>query len=182
MEAYTYAEFGTFLDTRRLASGAVVVLAKGAVSWGSKMQGVTASGTSEADYVATPEEVKEVIFLKQVQDFIERLMRIGAADMFEHKEEAIQLAVNTYASRKTKRIDAKHHLVRDGCDAGKVRVVYVKTEDQHADLFAKSLDMQAFYKYARQSSIQWYAIQMLRYTLSAANVFWAMFFRRNYRL
>ena len=40
----------------------------------------------------------------------------------------------------------KHHQVRDACDAGKVRVVYVRTENQHVDLFTKQLDIQTFHK------------------------------------
>ena len=76
-------------------------------------------------------------------------MRIGAVDVFECNEGAIKLAVNKNASHRTKHIDVKHHLVRDGCDAGKVRVVYVRTEDQHADLFTKLLDMQKFHKHAK---------------------------------
>ena len=55
MEAYMDSKFGAHLDTKRSASGAVVMLAKGAVSWHSRMQAVTASGTSEVDYVALPE-------------------------------------------------------------------------------------------------------------------------------
>ena len=53
-----------------------------------------------------------------------------------------------YASRRTKPIDVKHHLVRDACDAGKVRM-YVRTDNQHADLFTKPLDIQKFHKHAK---------------------------------
>ena len=62
MEAYTDSGFEAFLDTRRSVSGAVGMLAEGAVSWNSRMQAVTASGTSEAEYVALSEAVKEVLF------------------------------------------------------------------------------------------------------------------------
>ena len=51
----------------------------------------------------------------------------------------IKLAVNKRASCRNKHVDVKHHLVRDACGAGKVRVMYVRTEDQHADLFTKPL-------------------------------------------
>ena len=60
MEAYTNSDFGACLDTRQSVSGAVLMLAKGAISWHSRMQEVTASGTSEAEYVALLEVVKEV--------------------------------------------------------------------------------------------------------------------------
>ena len=37
-----------------------------------------------------------------------------------------------HASLRTKHIDVKHNLARDACDARKVGVVYVRTEDQHS--------------------------------------------------
>ena len=81
MEAYTDSDFGACLDTRRSVSGAVLMLAKGAISWHSRMQEVTTSGTSEAEYVALSEVVKEVLFLRQLQEFMEPSMRVGAMKM-----------------------------------------------------------------------------------------------------
>ena len=66
MEAYTYLAFEAFPDTRRSVSGAVVMLANGVVSWHSRMEEVTAWGTSEVEYVTLSEAVKEVLFLRQV--------------------------------------------------------------------------------------------------------------------
>ena len=146
IEAYTDSDFGAYLNTRRSVSGAVVMLAKEAVIWHFRMQAVTALGTSEAEYVALSEAVNEVLLLRQVQDLMEPSMRIGAVNVFEDNEGAIKLAVNKHASCRTKYIDVKHHLARD---AGKVKVVYVRTEDQHADLFTKSLDIHEFYKHTK---------------------------------
>ena len=73
-------------------------------------------------------------------------MRIGALNAFKDNKGAIKLAVNRHAGRRTKYIDIKHHLMRH---ARKVGVVYVTTEDQHADLFTKPLDMQKFYRHAK---------------------------------
>ena len=67
MEEYTDSGFGACLNTKRSVSGAVLMLAKGAISWYSRMQEVIASGTSETQYVALSEVVKEVLFLRQVQ-------------------------------------------------------------------------------------------------------------------
>ena len=43
----------------------------------------------------------------------------------------------------------KHHLVRDASEARKLRVAYVRSEDQHADLLTKPLDTKNFYKHAK---------------------------------
>ena len=81
VEAYADSDFEPCLNTRRSVSGAVLMLAKGAISWHSRMQGVAASGTSEAEYVALSEVVKEVPFLRQVQEFMGPSMRIGAVNV-----------------------------------------------------------------------------------------------------
>ena len=121
--------FGACLGDRRWASGAVEVLEKEAVSWLSRMPAVTASGTSEEGYIALSEAVKDVLFLRQVQKFMKPSMRIGAVNVFEDNEGAMKLAVNKHASRRTKHINARHDLGRGACDAGKIIVVYVRTED-----------------------------------------------------
>ena len=149
MEAYTDSDFGACLGTRRSVSGVVLMLVKGAISWHSRMQEVTASGTSESEYVALSEVVKEVIILRQVQEFMGPSMRVGAVNVFEDNEGAIKLATNKHASRRTKHIDMKHHLVRDTSDVRRVKVVYARSEDQHADLLTKPLDMQKFYKHPK---------------------------------
>ena len=149
MEACTDSDFEACLDRRRSVPRAVLMLGKGTISWHSRMQEVTASGTSEAEYVALSEVVKEVLFLRQVQEFTEPSMRVGAVNVFEDNEGVIKLATNKHASRRTKDIDVKHHLVRDASDARKVSVAYVRTGDQHADLLTKPLDIQKFYKHAK---------------------------------
>ena len=58
------------------------MLAKGVISWRSRMQEVTASGTPKADYVALSEVVKEVLFSRQVQEFMEPSMRVVAVNVF----------------------------------------------------------------------------------------------------
>ena len=51
-------------------------------------------------------------------------------------------------SRRTKQIHVRHDLGRNACDAGKVRVVYVRTEDQqHTNLFTKPLHIRMFRKH-----------------------------------
>ena len=84
---------------------------------------------------------------------MEPSMRVGAANVFEDDEEAIKLATNKHASRRTEHIDVKHHLVRDASDARKVRVAYVRLDDQHVDLLTKPLDMPQFYKHAKLTLI-----------------------------
>ena len=79
---------------------------------------------------------------------MEPSMGICGGNVFENNEGAIKLAVNEHYSCKTEHIVVEHHVMIDSCDARKVRVVYVRTKDQHEDLFTKPLDVQKFYKQA----------------------------------
>ena len=96
---------------------------------------------ARSENVALSEVLKEVLFLRQVQEFVEPSMKVSAVNVFEDNKGVIKLATNKHASRRTKHIDVKHHLVRDASDARKVRVAYVRSVDQYADLLTKPLDM-----------------------------------------
>ena len=62
-----------------------------------------------------------------------------------------------HVCRRTKIFGVRHDQVRDVCDAGKIRAVYVRTEDQHADLFTKPLDIQKSQKHAKTVlNVMWY--------------------------
>ena len=67
----------------------------------------------------------------QVQDYMEPSIRI------------------LHPSRWTKQTGVRHDMVRDACDAGKIRVVHVRTENQHADVFITPLDTQKFHKHSK---------------------------------
>ena len=58
-------------------------------------------------------------------------MRIGAVDVFKDNVGTNKLAVNKHAHLRTEHVGMKHRMVRDACDAGKVRVVYLRMEDKH---------------------------------------------------
>jgi hypothetical protein len=47
-------------------------------------------------------------------------------------------------SKVTKHIDIRHHLQRDHQQKGDIKVFYISTENQLADIFTKSLDEKTF--------------------------------------
>ena len=96
MEAYTNSDFGACLDTRRSVSGAVLMLAKGAISWRSRMQEVTASGTSETECVC--------VFFPFILDikFVGRTTRghtEGRSNMISHPPSFCGACLNFLARR-----------------------------------------------------------------------------------
>ena len=68
-----------------MTSDGAVLLAGGAMSWNSRAQATAAKGTSEAEYVALSEIVKEVLFMRQVPTFIMPAVQSGPVDIGEDK-------------------------------------------------------------------------------------------------
>ena len=141
------SDHATCLDTRRSISVGAVLLGGGAVNLFSRAQATTAEGTSEAEYVAISEIVKGVPFLCQVQAFVMSALESNPVVIVEDNQGVIKMANNSHSSKRTRHIDIKHHLIRFAVDEGKVRVTYVKTEHQYADVLTKPLDRRAFEKH-----------------------------------
>ena len=55
-----------YIDTRTFTSSFVVLYAGGAVSWQSKLQKCIALSTTKAEYVATTELCKEVLWIRKI--------------------------------------------------------------------------------------------------------------------
>ena len=117
LSVWVDANFATCLDTRRSVSGGAVMLEGRVISWFSRVQKVTATASSESEYVELAEVVNELSFLRHVKGFltppIDDNNIIG-----EDNERAIKIATNRYSSRCTRHVDVKHHIVRDAVESG----------------------------------------------------------------
>jgi len=59
---------------------------------------------------------------------------------------AINLTKNPIQLSKTKHIEIRHHFIRDHIKKGGIEIMFVKTENQLADLFIKPLARDRFNK------------------------------------
>ena len=62
----------------------------------------------------------------------------------EDNVRAIHLAKNPATTPNSKHIDIYHHFIRERVANGDIKVVYVLSEEQHADFLTKSLHQGAF--------------------------------------
>ena len=124
------------------------MLGRGAISWFSKMQKVTAAASSESEYVALVEVVNKLRFLRQVKGFLTPPID-GNIMIREDNEGALKMATNRFSSRRTRHVDVKHHTVRDAVESGVVRIHYVKSGEQYADVVTKALDINTLEMHAR---------------------------------
>ncbi|XP_019262410.1 PREDICTED: uncharacterized protein LOC109240233 [Nicotiana attenuata] len=59
---------------------------------------------------------------------------------------ALNMAKNPVQHKRTKRIDVRHHFLRDDVEKGLICMKFCSTEDQIADIFTKALSREHFEK------------------------------------
>ena len=57
---------------------------------------------------------------------------------------AINISKNPVQHSRTKHIDIQHHFIRDLVEQEVIKIDYVQTENQIADIFTKPLDFERF--------------------------------------
>ncbi|PHT40240.1 Retrovirus-related Pol polyprotein from transposon TNT 1-94 [Capsicum baccatum] len=139
---YVDADYGGDLDRRRSLSAYIFTLCGSAISWYSSLQAIAALSTTEAEYIAATEGVKEAIWLRGL--VAELGLQQHILVMFCDSQTAVHLARNRKHHSKTKHIDIKCHFIRDIVDAGEITVEKIHTTENPADMLTKPLPAAKF--------------------------------------
>jgi hypothetical protein len=107
---YTDSDWAKDVPTRKSVSGSVFMLAGGPVSWSSKGQTCVAQSSTEAEYVASAEVAKELIWLRYLLQDI-HCPPSQATPLFIDNRGASLLAKNPVYHNRTKHIDIRHHFI-----------------------------------------------------------------------
>ena len=150
---YTDSDWASEADGQSRAAY-VFKLAGGAISWGSKkLEGISDSSTV-AEYKALSNGAKEAIWLRQLlgelrqstQPITLRSDEDAAREvnkptvLYCDNQSAIKLAKNPVQHQRTKHVKLAWHLIRQAIKDGDVRVEFVRTALQDADILTKALD------------------------------------------
>ena len=113
---------------RRSVSSVAVMLGNAAVYATSRTQHCVTLSTTEAEYVALAEGVKEGMYVRLVVSF----MQPNAYDiaLMEYNEQAKAMAENLLSSGRSKHIDVRWHFVRELVAKKELKVVHVASEWQ----------------------------------------------------
>ena len=130
------------MSDRRSVSGAAVMIEGVTVSWLSRMQKCVTLSTTEAEYVAMTDGLKEAIYVRNVLSFTDFIRRIIV--LREYNQGAIALAENPVGSNNSKHIEVRIHFIREKVEQGDVEVFHVESAQQHADILTKPLGRGSF--------------------------------------
>ena len=142
LEGYVDSDWGSSPDRRSISGYCYQLNDTGAlnapISWASCKQRIVALSSTEAEYVAVTDAMKEGNYLRQL-----------LADMTGSKKQAIRLhadnqgaialSKNAVHHKRTKHIDIRYHFIRYEVDNNIVHLVYVPSDNNIADMFTKPL-------------------------------------------
>ena len=118
------------------------------VSWFSKKQNSIALSTAEAEYVAATSCCTQLLWMMQtLQDF--QIKCTSPIPIMCDNTSAISVSKNPVMHSKTKHIPIKYHFLREQVLEQNVKLEYVPSKEQAADIFTKPLPREAF-EYLRQ--------------------------------
>ena len=106
------------------------------ISWKSKKQTVFSLSSCEAEYTALTYAIQEGKFLRQLFSDMEN-RNVENFDLFVDNQGALKLANNPVHQQRSKHIDIKYHFIRNDVQNGIVRLIYVPTNSNIADMFTK---------------------------------------------
>ena len=147
VRGYSDSDFAGDTDERKSISGYVIYLQECPISWRSKSQKSVSLSLTEAEYTAVLEVATEILFIKSMLEFLGVKVELPIEVNVDNVG-AIYLSKSATTSNRTRHIDTRYHFVREYIDDGVLKVVFVKLEDNHADIMTKHLSIQLFDKHS----------------------------------
>jgi hypothetical protein len=138
LTAFADSDWAEDRETRKSISGVICKVFGASVSWSSRKQNIVSTSTTEAEFYALSEAVKEVQWLKNIlNDFDVKVE--GPISIYSDNQSTIKMVENSKFSSRTKHIDVRLHFVRECVYLGKIKLNYCPSEENVADLLTKPL-------------------------------------------
>ncbi|GJR12953.1 hypothetical protein Tco_0795605 [Tanacetum coccineum] len=117
LKAYADVDHTGCQDTRRSTSGSAQFLGDKLISWSSKKQKSTAISSTKDEYIIP---------------------------LYCDNKSAIALCYNNVQHSRSKHIDIRYHFIKEQVENGIVKLYFVRTEYQLANIFTKPLPRERF--------------------------------------
>nr|GEY64764.1 retrovirus-related Pol polyprotein from transposon TNT 1-94 [Tanacetum cinerariifolium] len=143
LTAFSYSDHAGCLDSRKTTSGGIQFLGGDKlVSWSSKKQDYTLMSSAKAEYVSLSACCAQVLWMRtQLTGYGFHFDKIP---MYCDSKAAIAISCNPVQHSRTKYIEVRYHFIKEKVEKGIVKLFFVRTEYQLADLFTKALPVERF--------------------------------------
>jgi hypothetical protein len=143
--AYADADWAGDRSDRKSISGWVAKINGDPISWSSKKQRVVALSTCEAELYAEAAAIQEVLWIRGILAELDLSSSTGST-VYGDNQSAIAVSKNGVKGERTKHIDIKYHFVTEAVENKIVKLQWIPTAEQQADIFTKALSSPVFLK------------------------------------
>jgi hypothetical protein len=138
LQGYTDSDWAGSATDRKSTSGCCFSLGSTMISWFSRKQTSVALSSAEAEYMAASTASCEAIWLRKLLAGLFD-QELDPTVIYCDNQSCIKLSENPVFHDRSKHIEIMYHFIRDRIQKGAVKLQYVPTDQQVADILTKPL-------------------------------------------
>jgi hypothetical protein len=154
LKAQSDSDWAGNVDTRKSTTGYVLQLGGGIVSYRSKGQPFVSDSSAMAEYVAAYDASHEIVWARNFLSAMGLLDTDVPTVLETDNKAAVSIAKYHMITPKTKHFDLKLHYLREQVDLGQLRLKYVPSNLNTADIFTKPLASKKFIQFRGQLGLE----------------------------
>lgn len=118
------------MKTRKSTIGLIMKLGESTIAWSSSKQKIVALSTTEAEYVAASQAVKEIIWVKSLLTDLALFSNLKTTLNIDNISAILKLNIkNPEFHQRSKHIDVRYHFIRDKYKEKKFILEHVSSKD-----------------------------------------------------
>ncbi|GJR56665.1 retrovirus-related pol polyprotein from transposon TNT 1-94 [Tanacetum coccineum] len=142
LKGYSDSDYAGCNMDRKSTSGDCQLLGGKLVYWSAKKQQSVAMSLAKAEYVAAARCCANILWMKS--QLTEYDIIYEKVPIFCDNTSAIAISNNPVLHSRTKHIDIRYHFIRDHVLKGDIKLYFIPTQYQLADIFTKPMDEPSF--------------------------------------
>lgn len=150
--AYTDADWAGDRDDRKSTSGYFTLVGGNLVTWGSKKQKVVALSSAEAEFRGIAKGITEILWIQKLMNEL-GFPQKTACKLFCDNKAAISISENPVQHDRTKHVEIDRHFIKDKLEDKTIKLLFVRSKDQLADILTKAINTKAFEEILRKLGI-----------------------------
>jgi hypothetical protein len=134
--SYSDSDWAGNPETRISVTGFIIYLLVAPICWRSKGQKGETLSSSKSEYIAISEVVKDIRFIYFLLKGMGVDVKLPIVVRCDNVG-AIFIAENSSSGIRTCHIDTRYHFIREHVEDGLIKIVFVKSSINDADIFRK---------------------------------------------
>ena len=141
---YCDADWAGNKTDRKSTTGCCLFVNGCLVSWQTKKQSTIALSSAESELMSLTDVVKEALYFHLLLTQMKYDVSLPIVIHVDNQS-AIKIASNDIFRERTKHIDTKYHFIKHHINDGKIKLAWIESKQQIADILTKTLSSTPFF-------------------------------------